>query len=110
MFSLEGEKAARKIINACAEGKASLTLGFPAKLLVLSNVLVPSVLSAAMEMTNKFLPGPTGDQSAIYSGWDSTSWWAPSRLTRPADKEIPKNNELRGHSIQELLNPGRENC
>jgi hypothetical protein len=44
----------------------------------------------------------------LRSGWQSRSRWVPSGLTRLADQATEENNELRGHSPEELgLAPGR---
>ena len=97
LLSASAEKAAREILEACRYGDAELTITLPAKLAVRLSRLVPNLTAAATTLAERLLPeaaGPEGD--ARRSGWESFSDLAPSKLTRPADRAIARNNELRG--------------
>lgn len=96
--SIDGERAARQIVDAMRTGKAELTISTQARTLVLLNALVPNLLAPLFALVARFLPGPTGrtgDQSK--SGWESRTPLAPSPITRLADRATVANNELRGH-------------
>lgn len=101
-ISMNAERAARKIISACIHGRPVLDLGWPAKTLILADAITPSLVAEGMAIANRFLPKATGGPTAPRSGWESQSNWAPSWLTRLADNAIEKNNELRGHSPEQI--------
>ena len=98
LFSARAKQAAYQIVEACRYGDAALTITLPAKLAVRIERLFPRSTAAAMAFADRLLPeanGPEGDRRQ--TGWESFSTLAPSELTRPADKVIAQNNELRGH-------------
>jgi short-subunit dehydrogenase len=98
LLSMSVRRAARQIVRACRYGDARLTIGMPARLAVALDALAPGLVADFMVMAGRFLPEPS-DQSgdAAHSGWSSRSRWAPSFLTRLADRAVAPNNELRGH-------------
>ncbi len=98
LLSLSAERSARRIVDACRHGDASLTLTPVAKLAVAADGLAPGLVAAAMKLTSRLLPDPAGDGAARWTGWQSFSRWAPSLWTRPADRAVPRFNELRGHT------------
>lgn len=93
VLSTSSRRAARRIVKACRYGEARVVLTSQARLLQAANALLPGVTAAGMILAVRFLPGPTGrvgDQ--VKSGWESLSGFAPSVLTRRADRAIPRNN------------------
>ncbi len=97
LLSMNAQRAGRKIVAACRHGTARVVLGWPAKLAVLLNELLPETTAHLTAMANRLLP--TRDPTAgVLSrpGYDSTSTWAPSILTRSSDKAALRNNEVPG--------------
>jgi NAD(P)-dependent dehydrogenase (short-subunit alcohol dehydrogenase family) len=104
LLSMNVRRAARQIIHACRYGDARLTVGLAAKLAVAADALAPGLVADAMALAHRFLPAPT-DQSGDTprTGWISQSRWAPSLLTRLADRAVAENNELRGRPPDALI-------
>ncbi len=94
--TIAAERAAAQIVDACRHGDAELVITWPAKLAVVANAIAPEAVALAMNVANRLvLPGPideAGDRA--YSGWQSLSKWAPSRLTRLTEQAAVENNEL----------------
>jgi NAD(P)-dependent dehydrogenase (short-subunit alcohol dehydrogenase family) len=95
VLSMSARRAARQIIEACRRGDAELVVGLPAKLAVLANTCCPGTTASLMALTNRLLPGARRDGSGAQSrsGWQSVSWFAPSLLSRSADRATVENNE-----------------
>ncbi|HEX6292158.1 MAG TPA: SDR family oxidoreductase [Herpetosiphonaceae bacterium] len=99
LVSIDAERAAQQIIEACRHGAPELTITLQARLAVIANHLFPGLVANVMALTNRLLPGPTnaeGDEAR--TGWESQSALAPSLLTRLSDRATVRNNELDGHS------------
>jgi NAD(P)-dependent dehydrogenase (short-subunit alcohol dehydrogenase family) len=95
LATIDADRAARQIINACRRGDAELVITVQAKLAILARTAAPELFAAAMSFINGLLPGPAGqegDQARL--GRDSESAWAPSALTEPTYKAAEENNEL----------------
>lgn len=98
LLSADPDRAARRILEAVRHGDPALTITLPAKLAVAADGLAPGLVGTVMKWADRGLPdaaGPSGDEPR--TGWESFSDASPSVLTRPADTEVPQNNELRGH-------------
>lgn len=98
LLSMDGGRAADKILDALRHGDPALTLTLPAKLAAALDGVAPGLTGQIMKAAERLLPdatGPEGDRRR--AGWDAFSALAPSVLTRPADLETAENNELRGH-------------
>jgi NAD(P)-dependent dehydrogenase (short-subunit alcohol dehydrogenase family) len=94
-LSVAASRAARQIVEACRRGQAELMIGLPAKLAAAFYGLMPSTFVTVASLANRFLPAPSGtagDQARL--GRDSSSRWAPSRLTALSDRAAARNNEL----------------
>jgi len=64
--SISGERAAKKILAACARGRSALVMPLPARALIIANALFPNFTAQVMKIVNKRLPssvGPTGDEA-----------------------------------------------
>jgi len=95
LLSIEARRAARQIVEAARRGDAELIISVPAKVAALAAAAVPNSLARAMAMANGILPRATGeDGDTPRSGWQSTSRWAPSVLTRLTERAAEANNEL----------------
>jgi short-subunit dehydrogenase len=94
-LSVAASRAARQIVDACRRGQAELIISLPAKLAAAFYGLMPSTFVTVASLANRFLPAPSGadgDQARL--GRDSSSRWAPSRLTVLSDRAAARNNEL----------------
>lgn len=54
--SISMERAARKIVNACARGKPNLVMPFSAYLIIAANAVFPNLMARAMGTFNRSLP------------------------------------------------------
>src|SRR5216117_103780 len=62
LLSMNADRAARKILNACRRGQPSLTLTFAARAAILGNALFPNITGYMMKFANRLLPGPGGEE------------------------------------------------
>lgn len=94
--SVDGELAARQLVDACRHADAELVIGWPAKLAILAHAVLPEVVASAMSLANKFiLPRPSEEAGTkAYSGWQSMSDRTSSALTRLTERAAAANNEL----------------
>jgi short-subunit dehydrogenase len=95
LLSIDGLRAARQIVDAIRHGDAELVVTWPARLAILATAVMPNTVGWAMDLTNRALPAPTdasGDEA--HSGWQSSSQWAPSVLTRSSERAAAANNEV----------------
>ncbi len=58
--SISAERAARKILAACASGRSSLIMPMSARIMIIANALFPNLFGRVMKMANASLPSPTG--------------------------------------------------
>ena len=95
LATIDADRAARQIIEACRRGDAELVITVQAKLAILARTAAPELFATAMSFVNSLLPPPTGregDQTRL--GRESESEWAPSKLTEPTYKAAQENNEM----------------
>jgi len=93
-FSMNAERAARQILEACRRGQAELVVGRHFKLVVRLIPLMPELAAKMLALFSRLMPGPTGPE-----GDESLPGWAcrsltPSLLTLLADRAAEANNEL----------------
>jgi NAD(P)-dependent dehydrogenase (short-subunit alcohol dehydrogenase family) len=94
-LSMDAERAAEQILNACRRGDARLVLGMHLKGALLLNELFPGALTSLLSLTNRLLPGPDAEAlTQTHAGSQSQSALAPSWLTRLSDRAALRNNEL----------------
>ena len=100
--SMAGRRAARRILEACRYGEPALTLTPQAKAAAIANTVAPNVVARLLELVARLLPEPSpdGDGEEARPGWQNSSRWAPSLLTRLADEAAVENNELRGSAVE----------
>jgi short-subunit dehydrogenase len=95
LASINAERAARQIVNACRHGDAELVITVQAKLAVIARNIAPEFVSDALALMNRLLPGPAGASGDdARPGRQSESEWAPSALTATTYAAAEKNNEL----------------
>ena len=96
LATIDATRAARRIVRACRRGDAELVFPWPFRLAIVANAVAPGAVALGMRLANRFvLPPPTdGSGDAEHSGWQSTSRWAPSPLTRMTERAAARNNEV----------------
>src|SRR4030095_11197428 len=93
LFSINADRAARKILAACRRGQPSAMLTFAARVPILGNALFPNLTGYMMKFVNRFLPA-AADQSGNQSRTGAhVHQRTPRWLTRLADRATQKNNE-----------------
>ena len=92
--SMNAERAARAILDACEHGDAELVLTATAKVLVRLYGLAPNLLDEAFGLVARALPKPGERPARAVEGKDAESKLAPSILTRLGDAAALRNNEL----------------
>ncbi len=98
-LSMNAERAARKILDACARGDAEAVLGIPAKLAVALQGMCPNFMSKALELVNNYvLPNPGGIGPAIAKGRDSRGN-LPRLVTTLPDRAAAVNNEIHAADV-----------
>lgn len=58
--SISAERAAKKIVAACARGRPALVMPLPARALIIANALFPNITARAMKIVNERLPSSVG--------------------------------------------------
>jgi NAD(P)-dependent dehydrogenase (short-subunit alcohol dehydrogenase family) len=92
--SIQAERAARQIINACRRGQAELIISAQAVLAVKFRALFPEATADMLALANRLLPGPGGIGRRRAKGKESESSLAPSLLTTLSDRAALRNNEV----------------
>lgn len=94
LLSVNAERAAEQVVEACRRGSPVLTIGVQAKAAILLNDLFPGIAARCSAWMNCLLPKPDPSGSKkLFSGWESQSSLAPSFLTRLSDRATAENNE-----------------
>jgi hypothetical protein len=93
VFSINAQRAARQIVEACRAGKPQLIISTQARLAVAFQSLFPNFIARGLSLMNRLLP--RSREATAHSGWNSASWLSPSPLTWFADRAIDENNESR---------------
>jgi len=91
--SMDAEKAARRIVEACKRGEAELILTFPASIAVIFHSLFPGLTADILSLINRMLPAPGGIGRHRARGQESETALAPSLLTSLSDRAAERNNE-----------------
>jgi short-subunit dehydrogenase len=94
ILSIDANRAAMQIINACRRGDAELIITMPAKLAVLFHGLFPGLTSDLMAVVNRVLPAPGGIGTESAKGRDSESRITSSILTALSRSAAVENNEM----------------
>ena len=87
--------AAAQILRACRGGEREVVLRNPLNFAVALQELLPGTTQSLLGLVARAMPrmGGIGQRSAY--GYESTSRWSPSVLTRLGDAAAQRNNELR---------------
>lgn len=95
LLTASAERAARRILRACALGKRELILTPAARFAVAAHGLSPGFVIRSLEAANRLLPSEGGIGERAVSGSQSTSFVSRSLLTRLTQKAAARNNEIR---------------
>jgi NAD(P)-dependent dehydrogenase (short-subunit alcohol dehydrogenase family) len=90
-LSLNAERAARKILEACRRGDAEILVGLPAKLGVLARTLAPNLTASLLAFTNRRLP--QNSNTDRIRGRDSETPLTRSWVTELSRRAAARNNE-----------------
>src|SRR5438067_6362016 len=93
-FSVNSDRAARQIVNACEYGKTELILTVPAKFAIKAHALFPSVSSAFLSTVNRALPGPGDLGKGKAKGAASTTPVTESWLSALDERAAKRNNQV----------------
>ena len=58
LMSIDVQRAARQIIEACRRGDAELVITLQARLAIMAQTVAPELFAGVMEVMNRLLPGP----------------------------------------------------
>jgi NAD(P)-dependent dehydrogenase (short-subunit alcohol dehydrogenase family) len=94
VISMNAERAARQILDACREGKAEVILTLPAQIAVMLHSLLPGSTVDLLGVINRFLPKPGGIGQQRLTGQESRSTVSPSLLTVLNERAARKHNQL----------------
>lgn len=95
LASVEAEKAAREIIEACRRGENEKIISLPAQFAAKMNALFPELVAELSGLITQALPGKGGIGTELAPGKESTSFISPSFLTAHIDRASAENNELK---------------
>jgi short-subunit dehydrogenase len=101
LLAIQGERAARQVVNAIRSGAAEITLTPQAKLLALLNGVSPALTAEIMAIGNRVMPSAGGGQER-YRGKDSESAISDSVLTRAgrrAARDMHQSPEQEGRAL-----------
>ena len=96
-ISMNAERAARKILDACRRGQPELTLTLAARAAIMGNAVFPNVTGRMLRVVGRLLPRATdASGDTLRTGGESRSRkLTPVWLTALADRAIARNNESR---------------
>lgn len=93
-LSVDGDSAAKQILEACRRGDPELIITLPAQILSKLNGIFPGAITDIMGQVNKVLPTYGGIGQEQISGRESASALSPSILTTLSDSACRQNNEV----------------
>ena len=93
-LSMDVERAARRIVDACHRGDPWLMLTIPARLAATVHDLLPGATIRLLALVNRLLPGPGGIGRRAVRGRESESAWAPSLLTAAGERAARRQNQI----------------
>jgi short-subunit dehydrogenase len=94
--SMDADRAARQIIDACRHGRADATLSLPAKAAARFAAWAPDLYAEAASLAARLMPSPGGVGQRAVEGAESASPWSPSFLTLLGERAAIRNNERVG--------------
>jgi short-subunit dehydrogenase len=95
LLSMNAERAARQILDACEHGDPEVVPGLPAKLAVLASAIAPNLVQELVGLAARALPAARPGGRERRTGAESESPLAPSILTALGDAAARRNNEIK---------------
>jgi NAD(P)-dependent dehydrogenase (short-subunit alcohol dehydrogenase family) len=92
--SINAQRAARQILQACRQGKAELVITIQAKVAVLLHGIFPGLTADLLGVVHRLLPAAGGIGTRKAKGKESTSALSPSLLTLLNEHAAVANNEV----------------
>lgn len=93
-LSMNANRAARRVVDACARGDAEIVLTVPAQLATLIHGVFPDITIDMLGLMNRFLPGPGGIGTDVRTGKQSQSKASPSWITSLNERAAADNNQI----------------
>ncbi|MGH8095523.1 MAG: SDR family NAD(P)-dependent oxidoreductase [Chthoniobacterales bacterium] len=95
LSSVDGDRAAQLIVEACRRGQSSLIIGLPARIAIAGNALFPSLTGEIMKLANRLLPRPVGvEGDELKSGRAAQAEQrVPGWIARLGQDKIAQENE-----------------
>jgi NAD(P)-dependent dehydrogenase (short-subunit alcohol dehydrogenase family) len=93
-LSMNANRAARQVVDACARGDSEVVLSVPAKFATLIHGVFPEVTVDVLGVINRFLPPPGGIGTDARTGKQSKSKASPSWLTALNERAAQENNQI----------------
>ena len=93
-LSMNANRAARQVVDACARGDSEIVLTVPAKVATLVHGVFPEVTVDVLGVVNRFLPPPGGIGTDVRTGKQSKSKASPSWLTALNERAAQENNQI----------------
>ncbi|WP_224365988.1 SDR family NAD(P)-dependent oxidoreductase [Hyalangium versicolor] len=90
-FSMNAERAGRKILKACRRGDAEVLVGLPAKLGAVARTLAPNLTATLLAYVNRWLPQDSHPER--FTGKQSETPLTRSWLTELSRRAAERNNE-----------------
>jgi hypothetical protein len=92
--AMSAEDAAAQILRACRDGEREVLLRNRLNVAVALQAFFPGATQSLLGVVARILPrmGGIGERSAY--GYESTSRWSPSWLTRLGEAAARRNNEM----------------
>jgi NAD(P)-dependent dehydrogenase (short-subunit alcohol dehydrogenase family) len=92
--SMDADRAARQVVEACRRGAAEVVVGAPYKLAARVQGLAPGLTARVLGVVNRLLPEPGGIGTRRARGAESQSAVSPSWVTTLGDRAAVRNNEM----------------
>jgi NAD(P)-dependent dehydrogenase (short-subunit alcohol dehydrogenase family) len=94
LLSMDSQRAARKIVEACIYGDTELVLSLQAKMAVAFHGVFPGSTAEVLGLVDRLMPAPGGIGEQRARGRESFSAVSPSPLTALTERAARKNNEV----------------
>lgn len=93
-LSMNADRAARRIVEACLRGDAEVVLSIPAKIAVNIHAVFPGLTADALAIANSLLPSADKSETKAKTGKQSASNVSPSWLTALNERAAESNNQV----------------